>query len=161
MPKLIFDTSPLQYLYQLELINLIPKLSDTLLVPEAVVKELEAGRALGVKVPNVKEYEWLSVTSTKSLPVLPLVTDLGKGEVEALALALELKDCVSVLDDKLARTFAQALNLPYTGTLGLLLDAKREGLIPAVSPLLDQLGELNFRLNPNTAKTVLRLAGEA
>jgi predicted nucleic acid-binding protein len=54
-------------------------------------------------------------------------------------LALEAREAIVVLDDALARQVAETLGLCLTGTLGLLLDAKRVGLIPKVSPVLDQL----------------------
>jgi hypothetical protein len=76
-------------------------------------------------------------------------------------LALESPDAVVVLDDLLARQAAEVLHLKLTGTLGLLLDAKQAGLIPAVSPLLDQLQALRFRLAPLTRTAVLKLAGES
>ena len=55
---------------------------------------------------------------------------------------------------------AETLRLPVTGTLGLLLDAKRLSLIPAVRPLLEQLDALGFRLASHTRTAVLKLAGE-
>ncbi len=61
-------------------------------------------------------------------------------------LALEAREAIVVLDDALARQVAETLGLCLTGTLGLLLDAKRVGLIPKVSPVLDQLQALRFRL---------------
>jgi predicted nucleic acid-binding protein len=52
------------------------------------------------------------------------------------------------------------LSIQLTGTLGLLLDAKRIGLVPAVAPLLDRLQELRFRLSSRTRAAVLKLAQE-
>jgi predicted nucleic acid-binding protein len=75
-------------------------------------------------------------------------------------LALESAGAVAVLDDRLARRFAETLQIQVTGTVGLLLDAKRAGLIPAVAPLLDRLQDLRFRLASHTRQAVLRLAGE-
>lgn len=89
------------------------------------------------------------------------MSDLGPGETEVLALALETKDAIAVLDDALARQVAEALKLPLIGTLGLLLNAKRVGLIPAVCPLIEQLDALGFRLASHTRAAVLRMAGEA
>jgi predicted nucleic acid-binding protein len=71
-----------------------------------------------------------------------------------------LPETVVVLDDALARRVAQTLNLKLTGTLGLLVDAKRAGLISAVEPYLDRLQALRFRLAPHTRSAVLKLAGE-
>jgi predicted nucleic acid-binding protein len=75
-------------------------------------------------------------------------------------LALESHDAIVVLDDALARQTAEALDIRLTGTLGLLLDAKRAGLVAVVAPLLDKLQALRFRLAPHTRAAVLRLAGE-
>lgn len=75
-------------------------------------------------------------------------------------LALEAPEAIVVLDDALARQLAEALGLRLTGTLGLLLDAKQAGLVPALAPLLDQLQALRFRLAPQTRTAVLKLAGE-
>ena len=161
MPKLICNTSPLQYLHQLEILSILPALAEDIVVPEAVVAELEAGRSAGVNVPKVEELGWLTVQLPKSLSVLPLVTDLGRGETEVWALALERPGYITVLDDKLARSFAQTLAVPFTGTLGLLLDAKRKRLLEAVSPVLDTLKALDFRLSPSTVKLILRLADES
>jgi predicted nucleic acid-binding protein len=92
---------------------------------------------------------------------LPLVTDLGAGEKEVLALALESLDSVCILDDALARQVAKTLRLRVTGTLGILIDAKRVGLIPTVRSFIDQLQSLGFRLAPGTRAAVLRLTGES
>jgi hypothetical protein len=75
-------------------------------------------------------------------------------------LALESHDAIVVLDDALARQVAETSSIRLTGTLGLLLDAKRAGLIASVAPLLDQLQALRFRLAPHARAAVLKLAGE-
>lgn len=95
-----------------------------------------------------------------STPVLPLVTDRGPGETEALALALESSDAVVILNDALARQVAAALDIRFRETLGLLLDAKRAGLVSTVTPLLDQLQALRFRLSLRTREAILALSGE-
>jgi len=160
LPDVICNTSPLQYLHQIGMLHLLPALVDTVIVPEAVVEELAIGRALGASLPDPQAVEWIIVRRPVSAPALPLVTDLGPGETQVLALALESRDAIVVVDDDLARRTAEALGLRLTGTLGILLDAKRAGLIPAVEPLLDQLQQLRFRLAAHTRAAVLRLAGE-
>ena len=160
MPDVISNTSPLQYLYQLDLLSILPALAGSVWVPPAVVEELAAGRAAGVRLPDPETLPWVKVRRPVGEVALPLVNDLGPGETEVLMLALELHDAVVVLDDGLARQVAETLRLPLTGTLGLLLDAKRKGLVPAVVPLLDQLHALRFRVSASTRAAVLRLAGE-
>jgi predicted nucleic acid-binding protein len=157
---IICDTSPLQYLYQLDLLHILPALSKRVIVPPAVVQELALGRAQGVSLPDVTRLDWVSVRRPTSEPALPLVTDLGPGETQVLMLALESRDAIVVLDDALARQVAEMLDIRLTGTLGLLLDAKRANLVPTVAPLLDRLQDLRFRLAPHTRAAVLKLAGE-
>jgi len=95
-----------------------------------------------------------------SLAALPLVTDLGPGESQVLALALEMPGTTVILDDSLARRTAEALHIPLTGTLGVLLSAKRKGLMGEIAPVLDHLQALRFRVSPVTRTVVLKLAGE-
>ena len=118
------------------------------------------GLSLGVRLPDVSTLEWIQVHYPKSEQALPLITNLGPGETEVLMLGLELA-AVVVLDDGLARRVAEAVGLKFTGTLGLLLDAKRAGHIPAIRPLLDQLQALRFRMSTQTRQAVLDLACEA
>jgi predicted nucleic acid-binding protein len=160
LPEVICNTSPLQYLHQLGQLGILASLTRHIIVPRAVVDELAAGRTLGVDLPVPEKLEWVTVRVPVSKSAIPLVTDLGMGETEVLALALESTDCVTILDDALGRRVAAMLGLRVRGTLGLLLDAKRAGLITAVAPLLNQLQVLGFRLSPQTAVAVLGLAGE-
>jgi len=73
---------------------------------------------------------------------------------------LERVDPVVILDDALARRYAEVLKIRLTGTLGILLDAKRRGLVSSVTPLLDDLQRLGFRLSDQTRRAVLRMAEE-
>jgi predicted nucleic acid-binding protein len=161
LPEVISDTSPLQYLHQLGLLDLLPRLVGHITVPQAVVDELEAGRALGHNLPDVTSLGWVGVRSPTSTQQAAS-PDLGRGETEVLALALELHTdgAVVIIDDAKAREAAGRLGLNLTGTLGVLLDAKRAGLIAAVAPQLDSLDALGFRLAPHTRAAVLKLAGE-
>ena len=161
MPEVVSDTSPLQYLHQLGLLELLPRLVGRVTVPQAVVDELEAGRTLGHNLPDVTSLGWVGVRAPASTQHVAS-PDLGRGEIEVLALALELSKggSVVIIDDAKAREAAVRFGLKLTGTLGVLLDAKRAGLIAAVEPQLDRLDALGFRLAPHTRAAVLKLAGE-
>ena len=86
MAEVICDTSPLQYLHQLGLLRILPALMQGITVPPAVTVELSQGRALGLNLPDPSLLSWVTVRSPYSLPALRLVTDLGPGESEVLAL---------------------------------------------------------------------------
>jgi predicted nucleic acid-binding protein len=161
LPDFICNTSPLQYLHQLGRINLLPALTGGVIVPVPVARELEAGTVIGWDVPDPRKLPWITIRQPASAAALPLAADLGRGEAGVLALALELKDPVVILDDGVGRRVAELLGVRLTGTLGLLLDAKKKGLISAVLPVLDELTHLRFRVSPATRAAVLKLAGES
>jgi hypothetical protein len=142
------------------MLHVLQTLAGHIIVPPAVIDELAVGRAQGVSLPDPTAIDWVTVRPAASAAVLPLITDLGPGETEVLALALESSDAIVLLDDALARQVASTLAIRFRGTLGLLLDAKQAGLISSVAPLLDQLQELGFRLSSHTRDLILDLAGE-
>lgn len=160
MPELVCDTSALQYLYQLQLFQILPVLSDRVVVPTAVVRELAQGQLAGITVPDPTQFDWIVIRSPADTLSVPHTRDLGSGEIEVLALTSESKGAVAVLDDRLARNLAHELGLPFTGTLGLLVDAKRKGLIPLLEPVLDQLQSMRFRVSPTTRMAILKMADE-
>lgn len=65
--------------------------------------------------------------------LIPDFPNLGAGEREALSLATTIPDSLVILDDALARSYAQQLNIAMTGTLGVLLKGKQAGRIEAVA----------------------------
>ena len=160
MPETVINTSPLQYLYQAGLLDLLPALYESVVVPGSVVEELSRGHGAGVPLPDVSALDRVQVRRAREPALLPLVTDLGPGEREVLAIALESPGSLVVLDDALAREHAELLGLRFTGTLGVLLRAKREGQLEAVRAVLDKLDRLRFRLDPRTRAAVLSDAGE-
>jgi hypothetical protein len=123
--------------------------------------ELAVGRSLGVNLPDVGELDWVTLRHPVSEIASSLVSHLGPGETEVLMLVLEMPKAIAVLDDGVARRIAETLDLHFTGTLGLLLDAKKAGLVTEIRPLLDRLNALQFHLAAHTYEVVLRLVGEA
>ncbi len=120
MRAVICDTSPLQYLHQSDLLHLLPALFGSAQVPSAVVAELAEGRRRGVRLPEMADIPWVTERPVSEHKRLPLVTSLGNGEKEVLALGLETPNHLLVLDDRHARRYAIAVGLEITGTLGIL-----------------------------------------
>ena len=160
LPDYICNTSPFQHLHQLGCLEILPTLFGRVVVPHAVLEELQIGQSQGCDVPDLTRVAWVKFRQPASAPSLPLAAYLGRGESSVLALALESKSPLIILDDGIGRRAAELLRIPLTGTLGLLLDAKKIGLISAVLPLLDHLDRLRFRVSATTRTAVLKLAGE-
>jgi predicted nucleic acid-binding protein len=115
------------------MLHVFQALAGHIIIPPAVVQELAVGRARGVSLPDPTVLEWITIRPPASTAVLPLVMDLGPGETEVLALALESTNAIVILDDALARQMATTLAIRFRGSLGLLLDAKQAGLISAIA----------------------------
>jgi uncharacterized protein len=160
VPEVVSDTSPLQYLHQAKLLHLLPGLYGHILVPEAVAVELERGISLGFSLPDIESLPWLHVQRLCATASLPLPADFGAGEREVLVLARGMPASLALIDDARARHYARQLGMKFTGTLGVLIKAKRQGHLPAVLPVLQSLESLGFFLDSATRAAVLRLASE-
>ena len=159
MPDYVCNTSPIQYLHQLGILDVIKALYGRVLVPRAVEIELSNGLAAGVDLPQVSGLAWIEIRVIGKSP-WPIPRDIHAGEAEVIALAGSLTDPVVILDDLAARRHAKLLGIPCTGTLGILLRAKTSGLIGELSPFADRLNSLGFRIARETRNELLKLAGE-
>ncbi|RME58993.1 DUF3368 domain-containing protein [Candidatus Parcubacteria bacterium] len=160
MTKAVSNTSPLLYLYRIGKIELLPRLFEEVLTVPAVVEELKRGKEKGYDVPLAEGYEWLQVVSPRQVPSEWLASDLGKGELETMALALEHREKVVILDDALARRIAKAAGLEVWGTLRVLLEAKKREMIPKMSVVVEELRESGMWISEDVRQRIMRLAGE-
>lgn len=147
MREAISNTSPLLYLHRIGALRLLVGLFGKVWVPGAVLAELEEGRLRGYDVPDGASLNWLAL-------------DLGAGELAAMALALERREHIVLLDDALARRTAQAAGLEVWGTLRVLLEAKSAGLTSRIEPFVDELAKAGLWLSDDLRRRVLALAGE-
>ena len=77
-----------------------------------------------------------------------------------MALGLEQREGIVLLDDLLARRIAEAAGLHVWGTLRVLLEGKRAGLTPHLAPYIDRLVDAGMWLSADIRKRILHLAGE-
>jgi uncharacterized protein len=157
MNVVVSDTSPLQYLHLAQAIDVLFCLFERVIVPPAVVAELRRGRELGHDLPIPESVPWFQIMPPERN--LPLPDKLGQGEQQAISLAAALGLPVLV-DDGDARACAKRLGLAVVGTFGVLLRAKRHGLIPRVGPAMQAILAAGFRADQTTVGHVLDLAGE-
>ena len=86
---------------------------------------------------------------------------LDEGEAEAIVLALEANVSLVLLDDREARLQAKRLEFRVVGTLGILLRAKKLGLIKSLREELNKLKETGFRISESLEEEALKAAGES
>ena len=149
----VSNSSPLIALERIGRPEVLRDLFGTVAVPPAVVSEVSPALILPSRIERRD--------SAQPIGALVLSASLGTGESEAIGLALEANARLVILDDRPARRSAQALRLPVVGTLGVLLAAKRRGLIPDMRSCLDELLRHDFRVSPRLREDVLRDAGES
>jgi predicted nucleic acid-binding protein len=160
-PRIVSDTSPLLYLGRIGQLELLPQLFSEVYVPEQVALELDAGRLIRGDTPDPRQIPWVKLVSVTAdmLTALPANT-LGLGERATIAYALARGNFVAALDDRRARLLAQQLKAPVVGVAGILLKAKKAGILPSVKPYLDAAKSQGFYLHSDTHAQVLSLAGE-
>lgn len=158
----VADASPLILLGRLGLLDLLPQLYDRVVAPRAVLQEvlgeeedLPGGRA-------VREAAWLEILEVADEDTLhaSLQGELDAGEAAAIALAKQLEADILLIDERQGRSLAKQLGVEVRGTLGILVKARREGLLKELQPVLERLKEEGAWLKPELIRGVLVAVGE-
>lgn len=150
----IVNASPLIFLAKVGALDLLKHQADEVVAPVSVHLEVAAGGFGPIDFPR-----WLVVWDDLPLPTEIAGWDLGAGESQVLAHALASGD-EAVLDDLQGRRCARALGVATTGTLGVILRAKKQGIIPAARPLVEELFTKGLYLSRDLADRTLREVDE-
>jgi predicted nucleic acid-binding protein len=164
VPKhpIVCDTTVLLYLGRIGQSDLLPALFAPVCIPEPILLELDMGRVLRHDTINPRDLTWAKPVSISQATIDALPPNrLGIGEQAVIAYAYARRSHVAGLDDLQVRQLAEAVGLRVIGTLGILLLAKRAGLIATVRPLVDAVMAQGFRLSLELYRDVLELAGES
>lgn len=157
----VANAGPLIALAQLGQIELIGIIFGKIHIPPAVQNEVVK---LGDNRPGAKAVSkapWITVVTVQSRIVVQLLQErLDLGESEAVALALELRADLLLMDEARGRRVAEMQGIKKIGTIGTLLVAKDKGLISSVTPLLDKLRVCGFRMDQKLYDAACQLAGE-
>ncbi len=127
-------------------------------IPQAVFDEYQAGVATYLLRPDLMGFHWITISAAPTDPAVP--TTLDPGEAEAIALARAVAARLLLIDEQRGRAAARRLGLPVSGSLGVLLEAKAQGIIPLVRPYLNQMLAQGRHIGLQLQAQVLALAGE-
>jgi predicted nucleic acid-binding protein len=157
---LVADSGPLIGLSIIDAVGLLPRLYREVMVPPAVLGEVVGAASYLPGADLLRKAPWLRVRELRHAadPLLPAF--LGPGEVEAISLACENPGALLLIDDYRARRVAEAMRLTITGTAGVLVRAKKEGLIEAVLPLLNGMRQGGYYLSDKVIEAARLKAGE-
>ena len=151
MPKIVIaDTSCLIILSKINELDLLYRLYGKIITTLEVAKEFDE---------TLPAWIILNEISDKHVQQL-LELQVDMGEASAIALALETDDCTIILDDSKARKLADKLGLKITGTIGIIVKAKLNGIIPSIKPYLKKIRDTNFHLSAEIELKALKLAKE-
>jgi len=132
---IVSDTSPINNLAAINHLDLLRQLYGTVIIPEAVYRELADPNFPVAGATEVQAFDWIQTCTISNLTLVKaLSNELDIGEAEAIALAVEIQADQVLIDERRGRLIASRLNLRYKGILGVLVEAKSQGLIAEVKP---------------------------
>lgn len=160
MPKVVVNSTPLIALCGIGQLNILRELYHDIYIPDAVyceVTALEDSACLQIKTAG----EWIHVEKIQNVTEKKMYkAKLHDGEVEVMILAQEKMADLVIIDDNAAKKTAKYLGLTVTGTLGVLIKAKRQGVIEEIYPFLCKMRQNGFYMDPGLVDEVLAQAGE-
>ncbi len=134
---IIADTSCFIILNNIDELDILHKLYGT--IHTTIDIAIEYGETLP---------DWVEILAVKDKQKQHLLEmQIDKGESSAIALALETPNCTVILDDFKARKIASYLELNYTGTIGIIIKAKLNGIIPSIKPIIEKIKHTNFHIS--------------
>ena len=154
------NTSPLIFLSQASLLNLLQVVSAKIIVPEAVATEILAYGTTDITARTLVETDWLVITPMPPVPTVIQNWDLGAGESAVLTWGYTNQGTEVIVDDLAGRRCANTLNIPVRGTLGLVLTAKKQGEISLARPVVENLRRSGMYLSDRVVNRALTLVGE-
>lgn len=157
----VSNTTPLSELAKVGKMYLLRDVFERIIIPVEVYDEVTTGNHPAVR--QVQSANWIEVrlvSNPEAVVSLQMETGLDLGESAAIALAEELKAQRILIDELAGRVVAKTRNLSVTGTVGVLLIAKQQGLISKVQPILDELIVGGKRISLELYREVLAIANE-
>jgi len=162
--QVVSNTSPLSALSIIGRLGLLRMQFGTIWIPNAVWAELSRLEHFSGKqaLEQARAEGWIEVHETANRPMVGILgVTLDAGESEAIAMSLEWPADLLIMDESSGRAMARNLKIRITGTLGVLLKAKRDGEIPSLKFEMDRLvQDAGFFVSDRVRNTLLAEAGE-
>jgi uncharacterized protein len=158
----VSNTTPLIGLATIQRFDLLKELFGQIHIAQAVYDEaVIAGRDVGGAKREVAQAPWITTHSVQDrLAVDVLLDELDVGEAETIVLAHELHADWVLMDERKGRRKLTQLGLNKIGTVGILLQAKQQGLISNLRHELEQLRHHGFSISQAVIDAVLQQVNE-
>jgi len=156
----VVNASPLIFLARGGHLDLLGQMAKQTIVPQPVSMELQARGDTDRTVQALSRCPWIKIVSAPPIPAEVQSWGLGLGESSVLAVAQQHPSATVVMDDLAGRRCATSMGISVLGTLGVVLNAKRKGLVPLARPIMEDLVRSGMYLSRNLLDQVLELVGE-
>lgn len=156
----VINASPLIFLSRGHHIDLLHHFVDRILVPKPVAEEIMARGPEDETVQAIKNTLWIEIVESPDVPETILYWGLGQGESSVLAFAQANPAIEAIIDDLAGRKCAAYLGIPVRGTLGIVLAAKKRGLIPEARSVMEDIIRSGLFLSRGVLEEALRRVGE-
>lgn len=160
-PVIVINSSPAINLTRaLDSLAILPLINGRIVVPTEVMQELEIGRTKDKTAEVLRDTPGMQIRFEPTKISALIATELDLGEASVIEIAIKEKLKTVLLDDLKARRLAKLLGLNVTGSLGVLIQAKRAGHISLLRPLIKRMRDRGTWLDETVIVHALRLAGE-
>lgn len=152
------NTTPFIALSAIGRLDLLPALFERIHVVEPVVRECAAGGA--IKVPALASLSWVTVHPITTGDPEPMLTQLDEGEKWTLHAAHQAGAALLLIDERIGRNLAERMGLKITGTLGVLLKARQQGLIASFTGAAQAMRAQGLFFHPGLIARLAKSIGE-
>lgn len=162
MTDIISNATPLIAFARIGQLSLLKRVVRQLIIPQAVAEEVANYASKTAGQIDLFQESWIQVERLASDERMRLLLPtLDRGEAEVIALALEKRARLVLIDELTGRKVAESLELKVTGSVGLLIKAKDLGEVTAVRPLLEAMHEAGIYFSQRFIASVLDYVDEA
>lgn len=159
--RAVVNSGPLVTLSIIGRLELLPALYAECWVPRTVFDEVAVAGLGKPGATSLHAADWRARVRVAPVPDPLLVMELDAGEAEVISLARHLSPCLAVIDERRGRRIAQQVyGLPVKGTAGILVEARRLGLVQGVRPLLLELRAAGYFIADGVVEAACKAAGE-
>lgn len=154
----ISDTTAISNLIQIQEFELLKKLYQEIIIPERVYEELLILAEFDIQIEELLKAEWIDIKEVKSQELIDQFRKkLDRGEAEAIALAIEMQANYLLIDEKEGRKIAREHQLDIVGTLGILINGKKSGLIESMVEKMDDLRKIGFWISDSLYQEIIEI----
>ena len=160
MRKVVVNSTPLIILGNIDGLKILQELYGEIIIPRAVFEEV-TNKDDDAKLKLSQNLSWIKVLEVQDKSNRKMYqAKLHDGEVEVMMLSNEISADLLIIDDNAAKKTAKFLGFTVTGTLGVILKAKFEGIVPQVKPIVDEMLRQGFYISSKLIETILKTSNE-